>query len=54
MAVVYAVQGDSEDECARELARICEVFGARPVGRIMQLTGRSRWMARAEPAPEPE
>ncbi|TVL89765.1 hypothetical protein CD790_25550 [Streptomyces sp. SAJ15] len=47
MGVVFTVQADTEIQVERELARLCRLLGAMPLGRPAELPGRSRWMARA-------
>lgn len=48
MALRFAVQADSEQECARGLAELCERLGLRPAMMPRLLTD-DRWMARAVP-----
>lgn len=52
MGMRFAVQADSEQECARGLAELCARLGLRPVMMPRMLTD-DRWMARAVPG-EPE
>lgn len=48
MAVRFAVQADSEWECARGLEELCARLGLVPAMLPAQLSG-DRWMARAVP-----
>ncbi|MPY47141.1 hypothetical protein [Streptomyces acidicola] len=48
MALRFAVQADSEQECARGLAALCERLGLVPAMTPRLLTD-DRWMARAVP-----
>jgi hypothetical protein len=50
MAIRYAVQADSKQECAQGLADLCARLGLVPAMLPAQLGG-DRWMARAVPAP---
>lgn len=54
MAVMFTVHADSEGEARAELARLCAALGMVPAGRVMQLPGRPRWMARARKTPRAE
>ncbi|MFF5703412.1 hypothetical protein ACFY7H_13025 [Streptomyces sp. NPDC012794] len=53
--VSYMVRGRTEQECQRELDRLCELLGAVPTTAPMQASGPG-WMARAvkEAAPAGE
>jgi hypothetical protein len=56
MATVFSVQADTREECAQELARMCEAFGLQPLLPPSRSIGTDRWMARAvvvEMEPEP-
>jgi hypothetical protein len=53
MAIRYAVQADSKQECADGLTALCEALGYIPAMTPRQLTD-DRWMARAVPAPPTE
>jgi hypothetical protein len=46
--VMVSVQADSEAEALAWLDRL-RTLGLVPVGRLMPITGRDRWMVRAEP-----
>jgi hypothetical protein len=50
MATVFSVQADSREECERELARLCELFGLEPVLAPSRSIGTDRWLARACPS----
>jgi hypothetical protein len=48
MGVVVSIQADSEAEALAWLDRL-RALGLVPVGRLMPVIGRNRWMVRAEP-----
>jgi hypothetical protein len=48
MALRFAVQADTRQECARGLEELCERLGLQPAMRPTLLTD-NRWMARAVP-----
>lgn len=48
MALRFAIQADTEAECARGLAELCERLELRPAMMPRLLTD-DRWMARAVP-----
>lgn len=52
MATTFTVQADSAEEAEAALARLCTLLGAEPLGRVYELPGRPRWMARAQPVAE--
>ncbi|WP_143060418.1 hypothetical protein [Streptomyces misionensis] len=50
MAIRYAVQADTRDECERALQELCTRLGARPATLPTDAVGRG-WLARAIPVP---
>lgn len=50
MALRFAVQADTRQECARGLQELCERLGLQPA-MLPRLLTDNRWMARAVPAP---
>ena len=49
MALRFAVQADTRQECARGLEELCERLGLQPA-MLPRLLTDNRWMARAVPA----
>lgn len=47
MAVVFSVLGDSEQEAAAALARLCAALGLEVTGLPSEILGRGRWLGRA-------
>lgn len=48
MALRFAVQADTRQECARGLEELCERLGLQPA-MLPRLLTDNRWMARAVP-----
>jgi hypothetical protein len=47
MPLVVTVQQDTEDACAADLARVCELLNLTPILLPRRWLGSERWMARA-------
>lgn len=47
MALVFSVLGDSPEEAAAGLARMCERMGLEPLGPPVDYGRRDRWLGRA-------
>ncbi|MGW5123277.1 hypothetical protein ACWEQ7_04280 [Streptomyces sp. NPDC004069] len=52
MALRFAVQADTQQECAQGLKELCARLGLEPALQPRQMIGNG-WMARAVPAPQP-